>query len=420
MKILYAVRLFSGLESSVLAKRWQPTGVPTIYRILESLDAEAAAPVLVLTAKDGHTAYVADRDVTLALDGLRHPVRVLAGARQFGWAPGRLRGALREVVQAWKLLQLWRSERPDIIYLDHANVWTAGVLARLARGRVVFRVMGVYPAMREALTGSRLAHRLLRWCYRAPYACVLCSQDGSGIEPWLEQALDPDVPRYELINGCDLPPPLPEENIDPRLIALPANRTIVLWVGKLETAKGIEAFVEGFLRSLSLSPGLLHALIVGTGSRVDWLRARLLAAGAQDHATLIERLPHAQVLEAQRRAHVYVSLNRLGNLSNANLEAMRGGQCMIFPQAQPAIGVDVATDRLVPADAAVRIATADDVEGLAAALLHLASDGAARERLAAAVRTAAARFLPSWQARIDFELTVLRAVAGGGALPPAP
>ena len=38
MKILYATRLFSGLERSFIDKKWDPIGVPTIYKLIEELD----------------------------------------------------------------------------------------------------------------------------------------------------------------------------------------------------------------------------------------------------------------------------------------------------------------------------------------------------------------------------------------------
>ena len=38
MKILYATRLFSGLEKSFEHKVWKPTGVPTIYKVIEEFD----------------------------------------------------------------------------------------------------------------------------------------------------------------------------------------------------------------------------------------------------------------------------------------------------------------------------------------------------------------------------------------------
>ncbi len=37
-KILYVCRLFNGLETSVKSRKWNPTGVPTIYKIIETLD----------------------------------------------------------------------------------------------------------------------------------------------------------------------------------------------------------------------------------------------------------------------------------------------------------------------------------------------------------------------------------------------
>ena len=40
MKILYISRLFTGLEQTVVDKKWLPTGVPTIYKVIEALDLE--------------------------------------------------------------------------------------------------------------------------------------------------------------------------------------------------------------------------------------------------------------------------------------------------------------------------------------------------------------------------------------------
>ena len=48
------------------------------------------------------------------------------------------------------------------------------------------------------------------------------------------------------------------------------------------------------------------------------------------HTTFINRLPHEFVFNAHQISDIYVSLNRYGNLSNANLEAMKFGQAMIF------------------------------------------------------------------------------------------
>jgi glycosyltransferase involved in cell wall biosynthesis len=412
LRILYSVRLFSGLDSSVQAGRWEPTGVPTIFKVMEALDRGPHQVQFVLSAPDGPSPWTQAQDVTLTLDGLATPVRVLSGQAAIPKAVGRLRTALRDLRQAWQVIGMARREKPDAIYLDHANVWAAGVLGRLLPGKVLFRVMGVYPVMRRALDAPSLKLRALRWCYRAPFGLVICSQDGSGVEGWLDRALRPEVPRVRVINGVD---PLPEasDSVHPDLAALPQNKTIVLSVGKLEQAKGADCFIDAFLSAWAHDPNGLHALVVGTGSLDATLRQRVVDAGAEAAVTFIPRLPFAQVAEARRRSDIYVSLNRLGNLSNANLEAMLLGQCMVFPQAQPDSGIDLATDALIPADAVRRIPHAGDTQALAAVLLDLHRAPEERQRMGAAIRTAAQGFLGSWERRIGWELELINRLASG-------
>jgi len=51
MKILYIARLFSGLESSFISKKWNPSGVPTIYKMIERIDKNYEAK-FIFTSKD--------------------------------------------------------------------------------------------------------------------------------------------------------------------------------------------------------------------------------------------------------------------------------------------------------------------------------------------------------------------------------
>jgi len=123
----------------------------------------------------------------------------------------------------------------------------------------------------------------------------------------------------------------------------------------------------------------------------------------------IRRLPKG-VMEAHARCDIYVSLNRYGNLSNANLEAMKSGQCMIFPAAQPPTGIDLVTDRLIPAEAAWRIPNADAADALGEAIAALHRQADRRMAMRSAMARAAA-FIPSWDERIGAELTILHEAA---------
>ena len=406
MKVLYVSRLFSGLERSVSDASWKPTGVPTIYRIIEALSREADLN-LILCAKDGHTSLSDLKDRRMRLEGLDCPVEILAATPKFSFLPRALSVAYRELRHALRtIFRAWR-EQPDLIYIDHGNVWTAGILARISPIPIVFRVMGVYPAMRDAIEGKRQVHCYLRWCYRAPFATVVCTQDGSGVEPWLKKAVAPSVPVHILVNGVD--DVSTSASLDAAEFQVPNDATIVMFLGKLEHGKGALSFAEGFVAAQHHDLSL-HAVMIGTGSQVPMIKAAFANANCSERLTLIERLPHAAVLGLLKRSDIYVSLNRFGNLSNANLEAMRVGTAMIFPEAQTDTGVDLETDRIIPADAVRRIKDSDDKVGLVQAILQLSGSRELRATMSNQVRTISAEHIGDWDTRVKREMEILREI----------
>jgi hypothetical protein len=71
LRILYSVRLFSGLDHPVQVGRWEPTGVPTIFKVMEALDQGPHALHFVLSAPDGTSPWIKGEDVTLTLERFR-------------------------------------------------------------------------------------------------------------------------------------------------------------------------------------------------------------------------------------------------------------------------------------------------------------------------------------------------------------
>ncbi len=415
MKMLYLCRVFTGLESSLGDGKWAPTGVPTIYKVMEGLAAGPHDVTFVLAARgigsDYDTAWQARDDRDVELEGFPKALHVLAGEKRYPAWFGRLRGPLTTWRHVREVRRLYRSLQPDLVYVDRAHTLAGAILARRDGARVVLRAMGVYPSMWDILAGQRLMQRLERWAFRAPFAQAICTQDGSGGEYWMEQALDPQVPRRLMMNGIEHLPVAPHP--DPRLAEIPSDRTVVLFVGRLESNKGAEPFVEAILALPASHRDRIHAVIVGTGNQKKQLAAMVQGADADDRITFIDRLPHAQIREAHRRADIYVSLNRLGQLSNANLEVMSGGHCMIIPGPRPAQKIDLGTSDLIPDDAVVRIPTDDrEVPALVDAIVALADDPDRRYRLAENLKAAAAKFIPSWNDRVSEELKLLESIAG--------
>ena len=57
MKVLFVTRLFSGLESTAKSSKWKPTGVPTIYKIIERISNSPIQLTLIWTAKDIYSSW---------------------------------------------------------------------------------------------------------------------------------------------------------------------------------------------------------------------------------------------------------------------------------------------------------------------------------------------------------------------------
>jgi len=405
MRILYVSRLFSGLADGLRAKRWEPRGVPTVYRLLEGLDRSEHDLRIAFTVKDDAVAWPGRSTETFPVEGFGRDITVIPQTVPLPAAIGRARGYLRELRQYHEIRKLFDAVNPDLVYFDRVNVYQAALLTRRNTVPVVWRVMGVPPAMHDMLEMGGPVARITRQAYRAPFSMVICSRDGSGGEQWMDRALHPDTPRRMMINGVDLTgaDPVPPEIA----VKLDAPETRVLFVARLVEDKGCLAFVDAVCAALERAPGRFRAVIAGTGPYEGPMRARVDAQGQTGQFEFLGQLPHGQVLDLQQRCHVYVSLNQMCNLTNANLEAMRTGVCMIIPASPGMRGIDVDTDELMPPDTILRVSHSNDVAGLCEALLRLDAHPQERESRAAATRARAESFIPTWAERIGEEIQML-------------
>jgi glycosyltransferase involved in cell wall biosynthesis len=408
LKILYTARLFSGLEDSFYTKIWKPTGVPTIYKIIEEID-KHHTPRFLFTSKDSgqgcFSLWGKSSDQEIIVSGLKHSVCVISGVNFFpAWLGRKTRIILREIRQSLFIIIELIKFKPDIIYCDHANVLIGGILSRIQnRIPVVFRVMGADDFMRQCLTPDSLVQKIYKWVYKSPFDLVLCTQDGSGVELWVNSALSDTVKREVLLNGTDVA--IPPSIVDQRLLNIPNNKIIILFVGKLEKYKGCYEFVKSILL-LKHNYNNVHALIIGAGSEDGSLKRLIKKDYAENYFTFIDRLPHSQIFAAHSISDIYVSMNHFGNLSNANLEAFQSDSCIIMPYSQPEKGIDIETDRII-SDAVIKVAIKDHVS-LFYALTELVESEKKRLSMSHAISEIKQDFLWSWRERIDKEMELLK------------
>ncbi len=420
MKLVFVTRVMSGFATSLASGAWRPTGAPAIHRLMGMVASRAPESRFFLLCREAGFDFAAPwttvQDRELKLEGFPAPLHALAGAHCFPRWLGRWRGHLSELRQLIVLLREIRRTRPDAIYFERGAALLAGIVARLHPGRVVLRVLGILPWMNGLAASTSIYHRLLAWAYRAPFGLVVCSEDGSGGRAWMTANLRPGVPRVTLLNGVD---PQPADPAHPAFAALPEGRLVVLMLGRLETLRGCEAFVEGVLSLPSVVRARVHALVVGDGPLRDRLVARVGEAQASAAFTFTGALPPAGVAAALARADVYVMLNDMCCLTNTTLEALRAGLCPVVLDPPGHLADDPATERLLPADVAIRIPRDGD-RPVAAALAHvlsgLAEDPADVARRKVRARAVADAELSGWNMRLDREFALVARIAAGERL----
>ena len=406
INILYICRMFNGLETSMRDKAWKPTGVPTIYRIIERLDSDALYNLeIVVTSKDNNFPRIYSILSKIKINGLSAAVTIL---HSFNRKYGKVGFLLQESFHVLYLLAKIFFGRYDLLYVDHANIFTASIASRISKAPVVFRVMGVYPAMRNVITESGAVNIFLRWCYKSPFSLVVCTQDGSGIEPWLDKALANNVLVHKLINGVESHNLTAKQKNTLHInYKIPQDKFLVLYLGKLEKIKGIYDFIEGFFLANKRTGGKLHAIIIGHGNQYGNVVSLLDNHPDKDSITLIPRVQHDEIFKFHEISDLYVSPNKLANLTNANLEAMQAGTCTAIPKSQPDTGVDLVTDTLLDDTAIYRYDFPPTPKNISFAITDLYNNPHLRESLSKNIVLQSSKFITSWDKRIELEMGLL-------------
>jgi glycosyltransferase involved in cell wall biosynthesis len=404
MKIFYISKLFSGLEQSVLSNKWKPTGVPTIYKIIEKLDKNYDVK-FILTSKDGHTNWPFRKVKKIKFDILKNNFFIIPGANRFFLLPKKIKVIFREIYQLVKITSFYFKYRPKLMYFDHSNIISASFFSRLTKASVIFRIMGINPSMRNTLKSNRFTDIILRFCYRSPFDFIISTCDGSGDKEWINKIKNPSTKLRSMINGVNLKNYSSEKPKELKNINL--KKTIVLFVGRLDQTKGCLQFVLSFSEALKKTGNQLHGLIIGDGIFTTKTKKLINELNLNNHITLIAKLEHKHIIAAHEISSIYISLNRWGNLSVANLEAMKLGQCIIMPKSNFQSNIDLDTDKLIPINAAIRVKSADDIHGISNGIISLHKNIEMRKNLSENMIKCSKKFIPNWKKRISMEMKII-------------
>lgn len=277
-----------------------------------------------------------------------------------------------------RLAGVIRRHQADIVHARNWNTWCdsalAARLARLSPPIVVLGFHGLETAGGFTPVQRRRAKRL-RLTYR-PFATV--SRAGCR-QLTRELGVSPDRIRI-LTNGVDVgrfaPVDVQKRTACRIALNVDEDELVIVTVGSLVEVKDHATALRGIEKCASF-PGRIHVLIVGDGPLRSALEARARNWTGTARATFLgAREDVAGVLAA---ADLFVLSSRYEQMSNALLEAMACGLCVV--------ATDVGDNAVVVEDGVSGcIVPAEAPEAIAGAVIRLGADAAMRKRMGEAAR----------------------------------
>ena len=331
--VLFVLRLNSALVSSLRSRQWRPEGMPAVCKLLEFLEREQIPFDVALVDKSQE--LVTDEELAVEFpefSGTFYVVPSLQAVQppRFLRRLARVREFAADIQQTSWCLQKLREKTYGLVYVDRTNLIVGGLLSRFSKHKVFLRLHGViafYDYYKKPL--NRLLSPAQFLSFSAPYAQILCTQDGTAGDPFLSQFKNPSVPHRVILNGVEVGDVnLSTESSLRAAHGIEAGTRVILFTGRLESSKGADKFLEARV-SLANSGLQFKAILVGGGSQETKLRKQLEEAGIEDKVVITGAVPHAQMSGFYNLADIYVSLNVHGNLSNCVLESVASGASLI-------------------------------------------------------------------------------------------
>ena len=415
MNVLIITRLFSGLLNSMKTEEWHPNGIPAIYKLIEALDKKKVSMDVLFLCKTEKQGRHFKGVTNVRFKGIHANFYVLP-YYSLPVRSSKLRQLYNDARQFNKVIfSFLQKNKVDLAYFDRANIVLAAIFSLLGVKTVV-RFFGIANFNRfssefvEDRVKAILYSPLVYLSLKIPHKLLICSEDGSPAKCFLETIPSKKTPYKVLLNGVDSQAGMTETTLSIRKkYDFNNNYPIILFAGRLEPGKGAMEFVDALIQ-LKKKTDNFNSIIISGGSDTKPLYQKL-CSNCSGHNIVFEKfVKHDEIYSFYNQSDIYVSLNKLGNLSNTVLEAMAAGKCIIMLDRDEKSGTDESTEKLIPADSAIKIDRGNIIKDLTLKLLELIENPTKIRQYSERMRPFAKEFLWSWDQRIDYEIQLLEKI----------
>ena len=310
------------------------------------------------------------------------------------------------VLATYKALEVTRKTKADIIYgFAGSGAATAYLIAKIKNIPNITRLYGV-------MILYSFIHRrfqlLLRFDevlgFKIPCKYLIITNDGTKGD---EVAKSLGVPAERIkfwMNGVD-DMYIPNFGVEKfrESIGIPRDKKIVLAVSRLVTWKGVDGLINAIPSIVSQYKGIIF-LIVGGGPEREHLENLSNELNVKDYVKFVGGVPHDEVKYYMNGADIFVSLcNRLSNVGNSLLEAMRCGRCIVTLNTG-------ATGEIIKNNETGILLDVNNINKLPEVIIKLLKDEKLREKLGMNARKYASEHFQTWDERINREIKLVENV----------
>ena len=321
MKILFVTSFYSAITDSVILNKWSPSGMPAITKLYETLFSE----------KHKFDNIYIDRSANKNDVNQIHNNRFNNQNSILSFSNTTNLKYFTHLKQTFNSILIIRyvynkicNHNYNLLYVDRANLLVGACLAYFGYD-VVLRLHGVNVLFENF---SKLSYRIMNplklVAMYAPFKCIIATKDGSPSDQFLMK-YSRNKSVYTLLNGID-----EINNLDLKRnndLNIPDDLPVFLFVSRLTEDKGIMDLIYTII-ALKDYLNDFYTIIVGDGECFDKVKA-LIDENSLNNILLTGAVNHSLIYEYYNYADVYISLNKIGNLSNTVLEAVNSGKCII-------------------------------------------------------------------------------------------
>jgi len=397
-KFFFVTRMYSGLFECFRKNNWNPTGIPTITKLADRIAQNYLLNWVIVCKTEQESEIVNNNFAKFAFNNFN--ISIIPYRRFI--SIGRINNFINDIL-AFKYIFMFARVEKSIFYCDRSNIIIAALIKIITHASVVIRILGLYPDQKRLTlkTSAKILSPFTFLAYKVPYDLAICTQDGSGIEFYLDRLINTGTKRKILLNGVK------KHRISNSKIS--DNKTSLLFVGKLIDDKGIIELIDA-IYELKKKTSNFILNIVGKGHLEERINKIIIKENLNSHIKLIGSVKQEDIHEYYDNADIYISLNKLGNLSNTVLEAMAMNKCIIMLQKYETTYTDMFTEQLIPEDAVIRIDRNKIVGDLTAKLEEMISNPDKINAYSKRMRNFADKFLWSWDERIDYEINLINQI----------